>query len=445
MPPKLPKRPKNPESPTLVRRKALDLLAREAAEYANKELRKLQDSQPKYKGSAVKIPVEELSTKCLSMKAIAELFQEKLHAVGSTVHALTIRLCKWRTSGDRDIVKELGRPSTSKLSPVKRLSIESVVNRSQAHLSSAQVNAVSASLLGDSHSNKRQQRQQRRDLKKSNGIIRAVSKATGPALLHAATSKSFQFRLHDDLESAYKAEPSFAENPDSIANFDENNDPDRAGRQGYKTHGFTSIARLKKEGRKQLRTIAIPDGAGTASGCPWATASGWLIAKTPILKAPDGWDFGPEFRAPPHFTEPARHGGIPFLPGMRHDYFTHGNTRVFCTENGVNSKECLTRMFIDFVYPLWRQRVPEPAPLLLVYDSCGAHNWTPEISQFFADKNVHVLKLYHNTTTATQAMDCGVNLQARIDTAEIQDQLMAAASFQHAYLSVDMKCLFRRK
>jgi hypothetical protein len=129
---------------------------------------------------------------------------------------------------------------------------------------------------------------------------------------------------------------------------------------------------------------------------------------------------------------------------MGKDYFTQGNTRVFCTESGVNNKECLTRMFIDFVYPLWRKRVPEPAPLLLIYDGCGTHNWTSEISQFFADKNVHVLKLYHNTTTATQAMDCGVNLQARMDTAEIRDQLIAAASFQHAFLNVDMKCSFRR-
>jgi hypothetical protein len=262
MPPKLSNRPKSPLSPRLVRRRALDLVARQAADYANKELRKLQDSQPKYKGSSVKVPVKDLSMKCLNMKAIAECFQEKLFAVGSTVHALTIRLCKWRTSGDRDIVKERGRPSTSKLSPVKMLGIESVVKTSQAHLSSAQVNAVAASLLGDSHSNKRQQRQQLRDLKKSNGFIRAVSKATGPALLHAATSKSLQFKLHDDLESAYRAEPSFEENPDAIVNFDENNDPDRAGKQGHKTYGFTTIARLKKEGRQQLRTIAIPDGAG---------------------------------------------------------------------------------------------------------------------------------------------------------------------------------------
>jgi hypothetical protein len=419
-------------------------VARQAADYANKELRRLQDTQPKYKGSSIKIPVAELSMQCLNMSSIAELFQENLLALGSTVHALYLRLCKWRKSGDRDIVQALGRPPTSKLSPVKKLSIASIVTRSQAHLSSAQVNAVSASLLGDVHSNRRQQRAQRRDLKKSNGVIRAVSKATGPSLLHAATSKSLQFKLYEDLEAAYKAEPSFKDNPDAIVNLDENTDPDRAGRQGHKTYGFTTVARLVKEGRQQLRTIAMPDGSGTASGCPWAAASGWLVAKTPIVKAPEGWDPGPDFRAPPHFTEPARHGGIPFLPGMGKDYFTHENTRVFCTESGVNNKECLTRMFIDFVYPLWRKRVPEPAPLLLIYDSCSSHNWTPEISQFFADKNVHVLKLYHNTTTATQAMDCGVNLQARIDTAEIQDQLMAAASFQHAYLSVDMKCLFRR-
>ena len=99
-------------------------------------------------------------------------------------------------------------------------------------------------------------------------------------------------------------------------------------------------------------------------------------------------------------------------------------------------------MFIDFVYPLWRKKVPEPAPLLLIYDSCKTHNWTPEISQFFADKNVHVMKLYHNTTTKTQALDCGVNLEARIKTAEIQEELIAAASFKYAYLGQNLKCMF---
>jgi hypothetical protein len=445
MPKKLPKRPKKLDSPSpgRVRRSALDLLAREAASQATQQLRQLKDRQPVYKGTKVKIPVEELTMKQICLSSIAKFFEKRLLALKSSVHALTIRLCNWAKSGNRDVVKERGRPKTSKLSPLKKLCIETVADTSEFHVSSAHVNAIAANLTG-AHSNPRQQRQQRQELRETNDVIRAVSKATAPALLYAANSEVFLFKLHDDMMAAYEAEPSFRENPDSVMNTDEALDPDRAGRQGYKTHGFTTVARCKREGRKQLRTIQLPDGAGTASVMPWFTASGWLCAKTPIVKAPEGWDFGPDFRAPPHFTEPARYGGIPFLPGMNKDYFTAENTRVFCTESGVNNKECFTRMFIDFVYPLWRKRVPEPKPLLLVYDSCGAHNWTPEISQFLADHNVHVMKLYHNTTTATQALDCGVNLQARIDTAVIQDELISAASFQHGYLTINVKCAFKK-
>ena len=444
MPPKLPRQKKiRAPSPKRVRRDALDLIAREAANVAQQQLRELKDSQPKFKGTKRKIPVEDLTLECCSMLGIARSFEGRLIALGSSVHALNLRLCKWRKSGHRDAVMERGRPCTAKLTPVKKLSIARSISKSQVHLHAHQVNAISSNLCGGATLNNRQQRQQRRDLKESNGVIRAVSKQTTPALLHAASSKTFRFKLHDDMMSAYAAEPTFLSIPDSVINFDEGNDPDRAGRQGYKTHGFTTVGRLAKEGRVQLRTLGISDGAGTASTAPWFAASGVCIAKTPIVKAPAGWDFGPEFRPPPHFTEPARHSGIPFLPGMGKDYFTSGNTRVFCTESGVNTKECFTRMFIDFVYPLWRRRVPDPLPLLVIYDSCRVHNWTPEISQFFANNNVHVMKLYHNTTTATQPLDCGVNLQARSDTATIQDQLMAAASFKHGFLGADMKCKFR--
>jgi hypothetical protein len=444
MPQKLPKRAKNSApSPKRVRRDALDLIAREAGEVAQQQLRELKDSQPKFKGTKTKIPVAELTLDCCSMRDIAQSFEGRLVALGSSAHALNLRLCKWRRSGHRDVVMERGRPRTAKLTPVKKLSIARSITNSQVHLHAAQVNAISSNLLGGATSNKRQQKAQRRDLRKSNGVIRAVSKQTAPALLHAANSQTFRFKLHDDMMSAYAAEPTFLTIPDSVINFDEGNDPDRGGRQGFKTHGFTTVARLVREGRTQLRTLGIPDGAGTASTAPWFAASGVCIAKTPIVKAPEGWDFGPQFLPPPHFTEPARHSGIPFLPGMGKDYFTSGNTRVFCTESGVNTKECFTRMFIDFVYPLCRVRVPLPKPLLLVYDSCGVHNWTPELSQFFASNNVHVMKLYHNTTTATQPLDCGVNLQVRNDTAAIQDNLMAAASFKHGYLGDDMKCKFR--
>jgi hypothetical protein len=251
--------------------------------------------------------------------------------------------------------------------------------------------------------------------------------------------------MHADMSAAYDDCPSFQSNPDSMANFDEGNDPSRAGRDGRTHHGFTTLERMIAEGNHTLRTVIIPDGTGTASTAPWFAASGWLIAMTPIVQAPAGWDFGPEFLAPPQFIEPARHSGVKFLPGMAADFFTRGNTRVFCTESGVNNKECFTRMFIDFVYPLWRARVPEPEPLLLIYDSCKTHNWTPEISQFFADKNVHVMKLYHNTTTNSQPLDCGVNLEARIRTAAIQDELISAASFKHAYVGQNLKCMFRER
>jgi hypothetical protein len=81
--------------------------------------------------------------------------------------------------------------------------------------------------------------------------------------------------------------------------------------------------------------------------------------------------------------------------------------------------------------------------LLLIYDSCSAHNWTQEISQFFADTEIHVMKLYHNTTTKTQALDCGINLESRRQTAGLQDVIMAAAVFKNAYLDVDLRVQFR--
>ena len=442
---RLPKKPKGTPSPRRVRLNALELVVREAAAAATKELQQLKDSQPKYPGTKTKIPASELTLKQINMSAVAAQFASRLSSLHCTVHALNIRLCKWRTSGHRDPVSERGRPRTVQLTPLKSLVIASAINASEAHLSAAQVGAISGNLTGGLDADKRQQRNQRRDLRASNNVIRGVSKATVPALLHATSSKTLKFKFYADMSAAYDACPSFESNPDSVVNFDEGNDPSRAGRDGKKTHGFTTLERMIKEGHAPVRTVIIPDGAGTASTAPWFAASGWLVAMTPIVQAPSGWDFGPEFVAPPQFTEPARHSGVKFLPGMAANFFTHGNTRVFCTESGVNNKQCFTRMFIDHVYPLWRVRVPAPAPLLLIYDSCKSHNWTPEISQFFADNNVHVMKLYHNTTTKSQALDCGVNLEARIKTAAIQDELMAAASFKLAYLGQNLKCMFRER
>ena len=451
MPPKVVKGTKRAKasdsvSPRRVRRDALDLIAREAAAEANKAVRQLKDSRPCYTGTLERIPAEELTLQNVNMVSIAAPFQSRLAALKSSTHALEIRLYKWRQSGKRDIVAARGRPSTKALTPTKRLAVAALATASESHLSSGALNAVACSLLGNNVDlNARQQKKVRQTLRKKNGVIRAVSKPTSASLLHAASSKSLLFKLHDDLLSAYSAEPTFLSNPHSVINFDESNDPDRAGRSGFKSHGFTTIERLQKQGYKPLRTIAIADGAGTASALPWYAASGICIAKTPIVKAPDGWDHGPDFRAPPEFYEPARHKGIPYLPGMDVNYFTKGSTRIFCTDTGVNNKECLTRMFIDHVYPLWRAKVPGTDPLLVIYDSCNAHNWTPELSAFYAANNVHVLKLYHNITTASQPLDCDVNLRSRQDTIKIQEELMAVAVFKNAYLNSEMKCAFRKE
>jgi hypothetical protein len=445
-----PKRPRRPEDPELVarRQKRLDVerIALEAAQAARGALRSLIESQPKYPGTQMKIPVSEINLSMVSMAQIAATFERRLLAAKSSVHALQQRLCRWAKSGIRDIVVERGRPPTKTLTPVKKKAVSRLIDRHHCgHLSAAQVNAVASDLVGSNlHSadtTKRQENKQRQSLRAA-GIIRAVSTPTTPSLLHASNSSGLRFKLHKDLTDCYKACPLFKSEPIRIVNFDEGNDPDRAGRNGQKAHGFTTVAKLKKEGRKQVRTVSMNDGAGTGSSCPWYAANGECIAKTPIVQAPPGWDFGPEFRAPPSFTEPARHSGIPFLPGMSLDYFTAGNTRVFCTESGVNNMECLTRMFIDFVYPLWRAKVHD-GPLLLIYDSCHCHNWTRELSKFFADKDVHVLKLYHNTTTSTQACDCGINLEVRKRTAKLQDRLMAAFSFENAYLGTDLEVQFR--
>jgi hypothetical protein len=309
---KLPKKPKGrgTPSPRRVRRTALELVVREAAADATKLLQQLKDSQPKYAGTTRKIPASELTLNLIDMKRVAATFQPRLASLNSTVHALHLRLCKWRNSGERDPVPDRGRPRTAQLTPLKSLAIASAINSSQAHLSAAQVGAISSNMLGGMGANKRQQRQQRRDLRNSHHVIRGVSKGTVPALLHASSSKILQFKMHADLSAAYDACPSFESNPDSVINTDEANDGSRAGRDGRTLRGFTTRDRMIAEGRPMLRTVIIPDGSGTASTCPWFAASGWLVAMTPIVQAPGGWDFGPEFRAPPQFTEPARHAGV---------------------------------------------------------------------------------------------------------------------------------------
>ena len=140
---RIPKRPKGTPSPRRVRLTALELVVRQAAAAAAKELQQLKDSQPKYAGTTQKIPASELTLRLIDMKAVAAKFASRIAPLNCTVHALHVRLCKWRTSGHRDPVSERGRPRTVQLTPLRSLAIASAVNSSEAHLSAAQVGAIS--------------------------------------------------------------------------------------------------------------------------------------------------------------------------------------------------------------------------------------------------------------------------------------------------------------
>jgi hypothetical protein len=56
--------------------------------------------------------------------------------------------------------------------------------------------------------------------------------------------------------------------------------------------------------------------------------------------------------------------------------------------------------------------------------------------------DVHIVKLFHNTTTRTQALDCGFNLAWRDIVHTAQDNVVAAGLFKHAYLDRNMRCAF---
>jgi hypothetical protein len=213
---KLPKKPKGrgTPSPRRVRRTALELVVKEAAADATKLLQQLKDSQPKYAGTTRKIPASELTLNLIDVKRVAATFKPRLAFLNSTVHALHLRLCKWRNSGERDPVPDRGRPRTTQLTPLKSLAIASAINSSEAHLSAAQVGAISSNMLGGMGANKRQQRQQRKDLRNSHRVIRGLSKGTVPALLHASSSKILQFKMHADLSAEYDACPTFESNPE---------------------------------------------------------------------------------------------------------------------------------------------------------------------------------------------------------------------------------------
>ena len=230
-----------------------------------------------------------------------------------------------------------------------------------------------------------------------------------------------------------------------IANTDEGSKADRAGRDGHIASAVTTVRRIKKKGYTMLRPMSLNDSTeGPSSSCNWILASGDLLAKTPIGKAPPGYSIPEDFSGPAEWTLPATHGGEPFLPGMAKDYFTGGNTRVYCTPSGSNNSACFAHMFMFTAYPLWRVRVPE-GPLLLIYDSCHAHNWTEALAAFCGTNDVHIVKLFHNTTTRTQPLDCGFNLAWRRIVHSAQDNLIAAGIFKHAHLSRNMKCKFNYK
>ena len=235
-----PKRFKRPEDPNLVarRQKRLDLerIALEAAQAARGALRSLVESQPKYPGTKMKIPVSEITYSMVSMANIAATFERRLLAANSSVHALQQRLCRWAKSGYRDIVVDQGRPPIKSLTPVKKAAIKRVINQNNVgNLSTAQINAVSANLIGSKsdEADRRQEKKQRRSLREV-GVIRAVSTLTAPSLLHAANSSGLMFNLYHDLRAAFSACPEFKSEPIRVVNFDEGNDPDRAGRSGRK-------------------------------------------------------------------------------------------------------------------------------------------------------------------------------------------------------------------
>jgi hypothetical protein len=285
-------------------------------------------------------------------------------------------------------------------------------------------------------------------LREEAGVIKGAAKPMTPVLLHATTCTSILGKFHTNMKAVYRREPLFAEEPIRIANTDEGSKADRAGRDGRIASAVTTVDRIKRKGYKMLRPTTLNDSyKGPSSSCNWILASGDLLAKTPIAKAPPGYAIPADFSAPAEFYAPATHGGEPYLPGMQRQYFditdAKCNSRVYCTESGSNNAACFAHMFMFKAYPIWRRLVPD-GPLLLIYDSCNAHNWTEELADFCGTNNVHIVKFFHNTTTRTQPLDCGFNLCWRNIVHSAQDNLIAAGIFKHAYLNRNMKCKFNK-
>ena len=176
-------------------------------------------------------------------------------------------------------------------------------------------------------------------LREEAGVIKGAAKPMTPVLLHATTCTSILGKFHTNMKAVYRREPLFAEEPIRIANTDEGSKADRAGRDGRIASAVTTVDRIKRKGYKMLRPTTLNDSyKGPSSSCNWILASGDLLAKTPIAKAPPGYAIPADFSAPAEFYAPATHGGEPYLPGMQRQYFditdAKCNSRVYCTESG---------------------------------------------------------------------------------------------------------------
>jgi hypothetical protein len=443
--------PDTPKRKKMEKQLQLDVIMREAAAIVLAEIRKMKDAQVK-DDDRKRISATELPS-LVNLQDVARKFQARLEAVGSSVDALAQRLQKWRIRGvDDDPVTLRGRPRTAVPSPLSCRVVAVVAERSEGHISKQAALVVAEDRmdkLKEDAVSKKQQLTIFQMMRQIAGVIKGAAKPMTPALLHATTCKSILGKFYLNMKAAFLREPLFATEPMRIANTDEGNKADRAGRDGRIASAVTTVNRIKKKGYKMLRPMTLNDSSeGPSSACNWILASGDLLAKTPICKAPPGYVIPDDFSAPEEFCAPATHGGEPYLPGMHKQYFDMAdakcNSRVYCTQSGSNNAACFAHMFMFTAYPIWRRLVPD-GPLLLIYDSCNAHNWTEELADFCGNNNVHIVKLFHNTTTRTQPIDCGFNLCWRNIVHSAQDNLIAAGIFKHSYLNRNMKCKFTKK
>jgi hypothetical protein len=448
---KKPEQPSTPQREKSSRKLAMDAIVREAASIVSSEIRKMKETQL-LDANGKKVPVEQLPY-FVNMQDVARGFSARLAALSSNVSALGKRLDSWRKRGVLDDpVPDIGRPRRNIPSPLSSRAVVMVANQSAGHLNSraavavAQDRIVQAGGSQNAAADRHKERNLFQRMSKEAGLVKGRGTPMNPVLLHATTCKSLQGKFHANMKAAYKKVPLFRTQPIRIANVDEGDKSNRAGRDGRQHSAVTTVDRLRGRGYVPLRPMALNDShAGTSSSCQWILASGDVLAKTPIAKAPPGFEIDAEFTPPASFTAPATHGGEPFLPGMNTNYFDFSdpscNTRVYCTASGNNNAACFAHMFMHTAYPLWRFKVPT-GPLMLIYDSCHAHNWTEELAEFCGTHDVHIVKLFHNTTTRFQPLDCGFNLVWRDIVHAAQDNLIAAGLFKHAYLDRNMQCKF---